>query len=74
MAILGVAEIIFAVDDLDLCTRFWTDDQLINSPKRGLKIFDARTGGIEHVSVDNMSYGRTFIAESIAETFHTRTV
>jgi len=25
MAILGVAEIIFGVDDLDLCSRFWTD-------------------------------------------------
>jgi pimeloyl-ACP methyl ester carboxylesterase len=50
-----------------------TFDQLINSPKRELKIFDARTGGIEHVSVDNMSYGRTFIADWIAETFNTST-
>lgn len=25
MAILGVSEIIFGVDDLDLCTRFWAD-------------------------------------------------
>lgn len=50
-----------------------TYDQLVNSPKRELKIFDTRTGGVEHVSVDNMSYGRTFIADWIAETFNTRT-
>jgi pimeloyl-ACP methyl ester carboxylesterase len=46
-----------------------TYDQLVNSPRRELKIFDARTGGVEHVSVDNMSYGRSFIADWIAETF-----
>jgi esterase/lipase len=49
-----------------------TYDQLINSPKRELKIFDERTSGIEHVSVDNMSYGRSYIADWIAETFGTR--
>ena len=46
-----------------------TYDQLVNSPKRELKIFDDRTGGAEHVSVDNMTYGRQFIADWIAETF-----
>lgn len=46
-----------------------TYDQLVNSPKRELKVFDDRTGGIEHVSVDNMTYGRHFIADWIAETF-----
>ena len=46
-----------------------TYDQLVNSPKRELKIFDDRTGGVEHVSVDNMTYGRHFIADWIAETF-----
>jgi pimeloyl-ACP methyl ester carboxylesterase len=46
-----------------------TYDQLVNSPKRELKIFDERTGGVEHVSVDNMSYGRSFISDWIAETF-----
>ena len=46
-----------------------TYDQLVNSPRRELKIFDARTGGIEHVSVDNMSFGRGFIADWIAESF-----
>jgi esterase/lipase len=50
-----------------------TYDQLVNSPKRELKLFDAHTGGIEHVSVDNMSYGRSYIADWIAETFGTRT-
>ena len=44
-----------------------TYDQLINSPKRELKVFDARTGGVEHVSVDNMSFGRGFIADWVAE-------
>jgi esterase/lipase len=46
-----------------------TYDQLINSPKRELKVFDERTGGVEHVSVDNMTYGRQFIADWVAETF-----
>jgi hypothetical protein len=32
---------------------------------------DERTGGVEHVSVDNMSYGRSYIADWIAETFGT---
>jgi hypothetical protein len=50
-----------------------TYDQLVNSPKRDLKIFDRRTGGVEHVSLDNMSYGRDFIADWIAETFGERT-
>jgi pimeloyl-ACP methyl ester carboxylesterase len=50
-----------------------TYDQLVNSPKRELKIFDKRTGGVEHVSVDNMSYGRSYIADWIAETFGERT-
>ncbi len=46
-----------------------TYDQLVNSPKRELKIFDERTSGVEHVSVDNMSYGRGYISDWIAETF-----
>jgi pimeloyl-ACP methyl ester carboxylesterase len=50
-----------------------TYDQLINSPKRELKLFTPRTGGVEHVSLDNMSYGRSFIADWIAETFGQRT-
>lgn len=50
-----------------------TYDQLVNSPKRELKLFDERTGGVEHVSVDNMTYGRGYIADWIAETFGTAT-
>lgn len=46
-----------------------TFDQLTNSPKRELKIFTEREGGIEHVSVDNMANARDFIADWIAETF-----
>jgi dipeptidyl aminopeptidase/acylaminoacyl peptidase len=46
-----------------------TYEQLVNSPKRELKLFDERTGGVEHVSVDNMSFGRSYIADWIAESF-----
>jgi pimeloyl-ACP methyl ester carboxylesterase len=45
-----------------------TYDQLVNSPKRELKIFDERTGGVEHVSCDNLANARDFIADWIAET------
>jgi hypothetical protein len=34
-----------------------TYDQLVNSPKRELKICDARTQGVEHVSVRMASRG-----------------
>ena len=43
-------------------------DQLVNSPKRELKIFTEREGGVEHVGADNMSYGRDCIADWFAET------
>jgi dienelactone hydrolase len=46
-----------------------TYDQLVNSPKRDLKVFDDRTMGVEHVSVDNMTYGLHYISDWIAETF-----
>jgi len=48
-------------------------DQLINSPRRELKIFTAREGGIEHVGADNMSFGRDYIADWFAETLGGRT-
>jgi dienelactone hydrolase len=35
-----------------------TYDQLINSPKRELKIFTAREGGVQHSSFDNSAAGR----------------
>ncbi len=43
-------------------------DQLVNSPRRELKIFTAREGGVEHVGADNMSYGRDYIADWFADT------
>ena len=45
-----------------------TYDQLINSPRRELKVFTDREGGVEHVGADNMSYGRDYIADWFAET------
>lgn len=48
-------------------------DQLVNSPKRELKLFTAREGGVEHVGADNMSYGRDYIADWFAETLDGRT-
>lgn len=49
-------------------------EQLVNSPKRALKIFTAREGGVEHVGADNMSFGTEYIADWFAETLggHTR--
>jgi dienelactone hydrolase len=44
-----------------------TYDQLVNSPKRELKIFTAREGGVEHVAADNMSFARDYIADWFAE-------
>ncbi len=48
-------------------------DQLVNSPRRELKIFTAREGGVEHVGADNMAYGRDYIADWFAETLGGRT-
>lgn len=43
-------------------------DQLTNSVQRKLKIFTEREGGVEHVGADNMSFGRSYIADWFAET------
>jgi dienelactone hydrolase len=43
-------------------------EQLVNSPKRELKVFTDREGGVEHVGADNMSFGRDYIADWFAET------
>jgi dienelactone hydrolase len=43
-------------------------EQLTNCPKRELKIFTPREGGVEHVGADNMSYGRDYIADWFADT------
>lgn len=45
-----------------------TYDQLVNSPRRELKIFTPREGGVEHVGADNMSFARDYIADWFAET------
>jgi pimeloyl-ACP methyl ester carboxylesterase len=45
-----------------------TYEQLINSPKRELKIFTAREGGVQHASVDNSANAGAYIADWVAET------
>ena len=41
----------------------------VNSPKRELKFFTQREGGVEHVSADNVENARDYIADWISETF-----
>ena len=43
-------------------------EQLTNSPRRELKIFTPREGGVEHVGADNMAFGRDYIADWFAKT------
>lgn len=43
-------------------------EQLVNSPRRELKIFTSREGGVEHVGADNMTFGRDYIADWFADT------
>jgi dipeptidyl aminopeptidase/acylaminoacyl peptidase len=44
-----------------------TYDQLVNSPKRELKIFTPREGGIQHSSFDNSANSGNYIADWVAE-------
>jgi alpha-beta hydrolase superfamily lysophospholipase len=44
-------------------------EEAVNSPKRELKIFTDREGGVEHVSADNMEPVRSYIADWIERTF-----
>jgi dienelactone hydrolase len=44
-----------------------TFDQLVNSPKRELKIFTDREGGVQHSSFDNSINAGHFIADWVAE-------
>ena len=44
-------------------------EQAVNSPKRELRIFTDREGGVEHVAADNMEPSRSFICDWIAEQF-----
>lgn len=45
-----------------------TFDQLVNSPKRELKIFGEREGGAQHSSFDNHANAGAYIADWVAET------
>jgi dienelactone hydrolase len=50
-----------------------TYDQLTNSPRRELKWFTAREGGVEHVGADNHAFAIDYIADWFAETLGGRT-
>jgi predicted alpha/beta-fold hydrolase len=50
-----------------------TYDQLTSSPRRELKLFTEREGGVEHVGADNLSFARDYIADWFAETLGGRT-
>jgi dienelactone hydrolase len=50
-----------------------TYDQLVNSPKRELKIFTDREGGAQHSSFDNPANAGAYIADWVAETLGGRT-
>jgi dienelactone hydrolase len=45
-----------------------TFEQLVNSPKRELKIFTEREGGVQHSSFDNSANAGAYIADWVAET------
>lgn len=49
-----------------------TYEQLVNSPKRELKIFTEREGGCQHSSFDNSANAGAFIADWVAETLGAR--
>ena len=50
-----------------------TYEQLVNSPKRELKIFTDREGGVQHASFDNSINAGHYIADWVAETLGART-
>lgn len=50
-----------------------TYEQLINSPKRELKVFTEREGGVQHSSFDNSINAGHYIADWVAETFGAHT-
>ncbi|MFM0304240.1 prolyl oligopeptidase family serine peptidase [Paraburkholderia sediminicola] len=45
-----------------------TYEQLVNSPKRELKVFTDREGGVQHSSFDNSANAGAYIADWVAET------
>ena len=50
-----------------------TFEQLVNSPKRELKVFTDREGGSQHASFDNSINAGHYIADWVAETLNGRT-
>jgi len=50
-----------------------TYEQLVNSPKRELKVFTEREGGVQHSSFDNSANAGAYIADWVAETLGGRT-
>jgi dienelactone hydrolase len=50
-----------------------TYEQLVNSPKRELKIFTEREGGVQHASFDNSINAGHYIADWVAEVLGART-
>ncbi|HEX8605820.1 MAG TPA: prolyl oligopeptidase family serine peptidase [Pseudoduganella sp.] len=50
-----------------------TYDGLVNSPRRELKIFTDREGGVQHSSFDNSANAGAYIADWVAETLGGRT-
>lgn len=50
-----------------------TYEQLVNSPKRELKIFTDREGGVQHSSFDNSANAGAYVADWVAETLGGRT-
>ena len=50
-----------------------TYEQLVNSPKRELKIFTDREGGVQHSSFDNSANAGAYIVDWVAETLGGRT-
>ncbi|MDD0837750.1 prolyl oligopeptidase family serine peptidase [Curvibacter sp. HBC61] len=50
-----------------------TYEQLVNSPKRELKIFTDREGGVQHASFDNSINAGHYIADWVAATLRART-
>ncbi len=50
-----------------------TYEQLVNSPRRELKIFTEREGGVQHSSFDNSANSASYIADWVAEALGGRT-
>jgi dienelactone hydrolase len=50
-----------------------TYEQLVNSPKRELKVFTDREGGVQHSSFDNSANAGAYIADWVAEVLGGRT-